>query len=175
MRFVTKALTALLICGIPLGAKADTLNFILTGEGNSYAFSLASNPVPHASASGILFTLDDVLVTVNDQAGIYDLAFFHAGVDGGGFEISTTPDDDVLLGLDGTQLYAGTENAPIFSPGTFALGNPATEKPYSLVISAVSPPPIPEPSTLWMWGTGLVSGISVVRRKLTAEASRLDP
>jgi hypothetical protein len=172
MRFLVKALSALVLCGISLLAKADTLNFSLTGEGNSYTFSLPSNPVPNAAGPDTYFVLTNVTVTVNSQSNdTANLTFFSSSSGSPGLDIF--PLSPSSLDLDGPQLYTGSEEAPVFAPGTFSLGNSATEKPYSLVISDAGPPSVPEPSTLLLLGTGSVSAVGVVRRKVATHASRL--
>jgi hypothetical protein len=166
MRLLAKALSVLLIGASAVIAKADILNFTLTGEGNSYTFSLLSNPVPAVSAPGTFFILNNVAVSVNHQPDIIaDLTFF-SSTNSGGVDIFPSSKVDPILSLDGPQLYTGTEMSPIFAPGTFSLGNPATEKPYSLVISQMEPLPVPEPSTLLLLGTGLVTAFGVFRQKL---------
>ena len=166
MRFLVKALSALVICGISLLAKADTLNFTLTGEGNSYTFSLPSNPVPNASAPDTYFVLNNVTVNVNNQSDIAaDLTFF-SFTNSGGLVIFPASGVNPLISLNGFQVYLGTEDAPVFFPGTFDLGNPATEKPYSLVISEAGPPPVPEPSTLLLLSTGALAIGNAARRRL---------
>ena len=55
-------LLSLAILSTPFVAKADTLDFTLTGGGNTFTFSLPSNPVPR-QFNGVSFTLNSILVT----------------------------------------------------------------------------------------------------------------
>lgn len=109
-------------------------------------------------------------MTVNDLSEIAaDLTFF-SSANSGGLDIFPISGMNSIVSLDGPQLYTGVETAPMFALGSFSLGNPATEKPYSLVISQTGPPSVPEPSTLLLFGTGLVSAVGVFRQKLFTRA-----
>ena len=170
MRLFAKALSVLVIGAATLIVKADTVNFALFGEGNAYTFSLPSNPVPAAAAPSTFFILNNITVTVDNLSDITaDLTFF-SSANSGGLDIFPISGVNPIISLDGPQLYTGVETAPMFASGSFSLGNPATEKPYSLVIAQVTPPSVPEPSTLLFLGTGLVSAVGVFRQKLIPRA-----
>ena len=170
MRLLTKALSVLVIGTTTLIAKADTLNFALFGEGNVYTFSLPSNPVPAAAAPSAYFILNNIAVSINEQPEITAELTFFSSANSGGLDIFPVSSISPIVSLDGSQLYTGLETAPVFAPGTFSLGNPETEKPYSLFIVEAVPPAVPEPSTLLLLGTGLVSAVGAVQRKLATHA-----
>jgi len=143
-------------------AKADTLDFTLTGAGNTYTFSLDSSPIPDAISNGLNFTLDNILVNVNDQFGqSSDIRFFNTSEDGGlGFL------DLPGVILEGDQLYTGTEAAPTFRTGTFNLLRLNTT-PFTLTI-APGTSPVPEPGTFALLGTGAIATLRSIRRRRTS-------
>lgn len=77
MRLVSQALVlALALVAAPL-AKADTLDFTITGQGSTYTFSLDSSPTPDLSVDAVFFRLDNQLINIDNQFGeTSDIRFF---------------------------------------------------------------------------------------------------
>jgi hypothetical protein len=125
MRTVYQALVlALAVVAAPI-AKADTLDFTITGQGSTYAFSLESSPTPDLDVAGVYFRLDNVLVNVDNMFGqTSDVNFFNSFAAGG---LSLL--DLGNLALSGPQLYTGAEASPIFRTGQFALTSGITRTP----------------------------------------------
>jgi hypothetical protein len=141
-------------------AKADTLDFTLTGPGNIYTFSIDSSPVPDEVVNGEYFQVDNILVNINDQFGqTSDIRFFNSS-DGGGIIFI-----DIPVGAAGDQLYTGAEASPIFRTGTFNLLRLNTT-PFTLTIAPESSP-VPEPGTLALLGTGALAALGSLRRRRT--------
>ena len=128
----------------------------------TYTFSLDSSPIPDAISNGLNFTLDNILVNVNDQFGqSSDIRFFNTSEDGGlGFL------DLPGVILEGDQLYTGTEAAPTFRTGTFNLLRLNTT-PFTLTI-APGTSPVPEPGTFALLGTGAIATLRSIRRRRTS-------
>jgi len=159
------------ILATPFVAKADTLDFTLSGGGDTYTFSLASNPVPGSFSNGVSFTLPSILITEGATSFTSDITFFnindaaHAG--GLMFSLPTAPPiPPTSLDLTGEQTYEPTssESAPIFAPGQFSLtdGSPKGDDDFTLRID----PEVPEPSSITLLATGILALAATVRRKL---------
>ena len=66
--------------------------------------------------------------------------------------------------LFGPQLFTGSPSSPTFTLGTFALSDPNTDgAPYTLTIA---PSAVPEPSSLLLFGSGMLGVCGLVRRKI---------
>jgi hypothetical protein len=68
----------------------------------------------------------------------------------------------------GPQLYTGSESDPIFNPGTYNLiGDDFTKTPATetLTLTIGSPPAVPEPSSMVLFGTGVLGCAGAVRRR----------
>ena len=68
----------------------------------------------------------------------------------------------------GPQLYTGSESDPHFTPGTYTLtgdplGGTADTETLSLTIG---PAPVPEPSSMVLFGTGVLGCAGAVRRRV---------
>ena len=163
-----KVLSLAAVLAASLSAKADTLEFTLTGEGNTFTFSLPSNPSPDSSTNGTTFTLDNIMVTEGLISFSTDLKFSNLTADGGlDFSIPSPPPLPAIdLDLVGPQLYSGLEASPMFSATTtpFVLNKPKQDSnDFTLAIADVSGPESP---SIWLLGTGLLAlaGAGMVRR-----------
>jgi hypothetical protein len=159
-RLLTAAAGVALATAAP--AYADPLKFVITGD-YSATFFLDSNPTPDDGADGLGFTLWDVEGFPDALLGVADLTFFNADI-GGGLEIDDFYAGTVLLVTDGGQLYSGSESAPSFLLGTFALTEYQGTGTYSLTISSVSPG-VPEPAAWGMLIGGFGLAGAAVRRR----------
>ena len=103
-----------------LFAKADTLDFTITGHGTDITFSLPSNPTLSGSLAGQDFQLNNVTLDVNgtDVVGD-DLEFFTTSQGGGLADVDGLLGEEWVLlnqfGLYGAQLFSGGVSDPTFS------------------------------------------------------------
>ncbi len=151
-------------------AQADGFDsFTYTFDGNTFIWQLPSSPtigagnfVPNGS-----FAILDVPYSENgvDQTPSEFDFFSSSMAEGGGFQI-ITPSFTSPVNAFGGQVYSGMESAPTFVPGKYDLNNGSSTGPLgTLVISSVT---APEPSSLLLVGSGLLSLLGFARKKILA-------
>jgi hypothetical protein len=164
-----KILSLTAILAASLTVKADTLDFTLTGGGNTFTFSLPSNPSPDSSVGGTSFTLDNIMVSDGLISFSTDIKFSNLTAGGGlDFSIPSPPPlPDTDLDLVGAQLYSGLEASPMFSATTtpFTLQVPKSTENYTLAIVDAS---VPEPASIGLLATGLLALAGTSRCKCLA-------
>ena len=138
-------------------ASADTLHYVVNGPVYTTAFDLQRTPAVSS------FTAQDFLISVNNGSAnlfgrnlrlpSFTIEFSNLSA-GGGFGIDVFSGD---LQLRGAQLFTGPDSAPVLSTGVFNLSNRTRVTVTSQFAS------VPEPSTLLLFGTGLV-GLWVFHR-----------
>jgi PEP-CTERM motif len=158
MRVLAKAICLLAIAATVTAAKADT--FKLTGDGDTYTFSIDASPTVTAIPFG--FIVNDVTVTDDGVATPgFTLTFYDTSFSGG-FAVQSSN-----LIFDSDQLFSGTNDSPTFLLGNFKLTNDVSGSKYKLVIKDdPSPSPAPEPSSLVLFASGSLALIGTARRKL---------
>jgi PEP-CTERM motif-containing protein len=171
MRLPIKLLSLAIILTAAWSAKADTLVFTLSGGGDTFTFSLPSNPSPDSGIPGTSFTLMNILITQDSMIDFTADITFSNGGHGGGLEFplpSSPFPPPINLDLTGPQLYTGSEISPSFSPTVtpFTLSEPNSSDTFTLDITDAST--VPEPSTVAMLATGLLALAGTARRKLLA-------
>ena len=165
-KFVAAAITA---SAFALPAHATLLSFAITGDYTA-SFQIDSNPAPAVRDSGRGFVILDVEGNFPGAlAGIADLTFYNSAL-GGGLYIYDFYADSTLLLTDGPQLYSGSEDAPIFNTGTFALSDFSGTGTYTLTISNPNVAAVPEPATWGMMilGFGMIGAASRSRKVKTS-------
>jgi hypothetical protein len=156
LRKAAYVLAALLF--LTISAKADTMNYTLTGPGVSATFSATQNPAFSGSPNG------EIVVPVtgasfNGQT-VTTVDFFSSIFDGG---------LGAILGgqqyqLDGAQLFSYKNGVVTLDSGTFTLD-------YFYTLTAVDPPSptpaMPEPASAAMLIMG-IAGLVMFRQRVQA-------
>ncbi len=148
------------------GARADEVDqFTLQAGSYTVSFQLPASPVnPTVDLDCKAqyppeFCFTSVPVTSNlPLPAAFDIDFFGESA-GGGLDLTFGFGD--YFDKSGPQLYSGTETAPTFLLGTFALTDYYNGTEASLTISQVTP----EPGTLVLLGSGGLGALGVARRR----------
>lgn len=141
-----------------LAAPASAVTYVFTlSDGKTGSWQLPASPVPDVVFPGDGFRLLNVSGTVDGSPFTALMEFYTAGFGGGVCAGSACS----LLDLYGPQLFTGSEAAPTFTLGTFAMTDVFGTPSATLTISV-----IPEPGSWAMMiaGFGLV-GAGLRRRR----------
>jgi len=171
-KFFTVCLPVAVLLFSNAAARAETLDFSLTGNGQTLTFSLPSSPTLSSHYFGG-FTVADVATSFNGTPQTLDLGFdntifpFFFGTTA----IADPMDGDLAFGspadlFSGDSLFTGSGNAPVFNTGTFSESPVGSGVPYSLTITVeATPTAVPEPSSLLLFGTGIAGLAGTGRRR----------
>jgi hypothetical protein len=144
-------------------AHADPYTFTITGDYHA-TFTVDSSPSVDNPIEGAVFSLYDVPGFPDALDGIADLTFYN-GDQGGGLEINDYAGGRYLIVAEGPQLYSGSETAPTFLTGDFALTEYLGTGTYSLHIAPASAVPEPASWALLIGGLGATGGTLRARRR----------
>lgn len=159
---IQKLLISSAIAGAAIASPASAAKFVFTSAAFNMTFELPDAPPPNGFP-GQLFYAPITTGTFNGSEFEFNsLTFFSADYDlttgfSGGFSYNNT----FAAIFFGAQLYAGTEAAPRFLAGTYALTQFGPNTAGTLTISDVADvAAVPEPMTwaLMVGGFGLVGG-----------------
>lgn len=170
------ALCFLVLAALPTAANADSISFTLTSNTTTISFTLPETVTfgpeisifsgPPAGFNG--FQIANVSMLLNGSPVTEDINFFVTAL-GGGFEIFNGSTMVDLANQAGPQLFSVNSMNPFsatFIPGTFGLtfaeGNPGPET----ITGDMTLNIVPEPSSMLLFGTGLLGLGGVLRRKL---------
>ena len=158
VKFFGLALAALIFAALP--AKADTMNFDLSGPGVDLKFSLPQTFTPDANILGTFFEYN-VQGTVNGQATIFNL-------DMGSFLLVIPnfwgiggPDAQFTLLTPGLFSWSGSQ--VVLQAGSINVGGLFGNK-YTLTSTIATP----EPASLLLLGLGGMSLLGLKLRRKTA-------
>ncbi len=153
---------ALALCAAT-AAQADPYNFVVTGD-YSASWQMDSSPTPDDWGDGFRFVLSDYPGNFPGSTnGTVSISFYSDGA-GGGMVLNDLASFTMLLNTASEQLYTGTEAAPTFKLGSFAMTGWGDGTEYTLTISNAAAVPEPESYALMLGGLGLV-GMAVARRR----------
>ena len=138
-------------------SQATLYRFVISGS-QTIKFVLDSSPTPPIVDPGNYFVLTGVNGTINNVASTFDLGFGSSAYFANFGLLNSS--NGTNFTSTGVSLFTGSENAPTFKLGTFAL-NPG----YSITISN-APTGVPEPTgwALMITGFGTL-GLTLRRRR----------
>ena len=138
-------------------ARADTLQFVVSGQVGSATFDLLRNPTVTSFSNGNYFTVtvDNGFINLLGYSFLappFVLEFSNTST-GGGFGLVVPILGD--LQLKGAQMFSGYDSAPTLYTGTFLLDSGLVK----VTVTAT-----PEPSTLLLLAFGL-GGLGLFRKR----------
>ena len=149
---------ALTLCSSTFLYAGTIDNFTLT-ENNSevFTFSLDSSPVVSTS-NGAYFSIHNVAYDFNGIAQTPETFYFYTAGLGGGVSSSE-------FSFGNPQLFSGSTSAPTFLTGVFASYDFVVSAPATVTITPATSP-VPEPSSMILFGTGILGAAGALKRKL---------
>lgn len=165
MRLIASTLALLAAAAItPLSAHADTFTITPTASGTAPKLTLSFNaphtPTLFSTVPAGTFSIQTP-VTRNGVVDPSDIITFYISANGGGLS-----DNDSAFEPFGPQLFTGSPLSPTFIYNTFNLSNEAVGGPTDYILT-ITPTvsTTPEPSSLFLLGTGALSLAGVARRR----------
>ena len=166
MRLAILASSALFCLCAPALAHADV--FTLTSGNNTISFSAPASPTPSTTDTVNQFSLYNLTFDVNGVSSMGDVYFYTSNV-AGGLELVDGSYSLSLLSQIGPQLFTGSVEAPTFRLGEFSLTKFDESSVFNQDFSiSISPDTTvtPEPASLLLVGSGLLSVTNILRRRL---------
>ena len=167
VRLAILASSAFLCLCAPALAHADM--FTLTSGADTISFSAPASPIPSTTDTVNQFSLDNVTFDVDGVPSMGDIYFYTSAV-GGGLEVVDGIFMLPLVSQTGPQVFTGAVTAPTFLPGNFSLQAYGDGSVFDGNFSLTILPDMtatPEPASLLLVGSGLLSITSVIRRRFT--------
>jgi hypothetical protein len=133
--------------------RADTLAYKFLATGTPYGeitATMPASPTP-ASFTATSFELSSIPVVVDGDPVTENIDFYTSAAGGGAAGAG--------VHVDGDQLFTGLTSSPTFKLGTFTVGG------FDLTISQAASA-VPEPASLFLFGTGALIAYGVFKRKL---------
>jgi hypothetical protein len=140
---------------------------------NTYTFSLPASPTQNLTSTSTYFDISGVSISKNGGAAGSGTVYFDllpsggVGINFSGFFYDIGPQMFTYTGTIGTGNFA-----PTFTPGTYVIkdqNNPNDVDHFGSV--SINATTTPEPSSLALLGTGVLSLAGFVRRKLIPTAA----
>jgi hypothetical protein len=149
-RTVAASVAILLMCAVAHAATMYNFNATDTPYGD-ISLSLPASPTP-SSFTADFFELASVPLIVDGDSVTENIDFYTLAAGGGA--------GGAGVRANGSQLFTGPTSSPTFLIGTFPI------KGFNLTISNPNTSPVPEPSSLLLFGTGLLGAYGIFRKKL---------
>jgi hypothetical protein len=165
MSFSLFTLAILVAFAIPAVAHADTLT--LSIDGGPLTVYILPN-TPDFSNDGTDFGYFNMLLLPGVEIS-FDNPLAYTGMGDGPLDFSIFI-DGIGYDFEGMGLYTGSESDPVLTLGTYVLGPASTlgRTDTANLILGSGAAVTPEPFSLALLGTGLLSGVGMTRRRFTA-------
>jgi hypothetical protein len=139
-------------------AMAAQLLFTISGDDPTITFVLPEDPTPRSVSPGSFFAIGSTPAVVGGSPSTLVYILFYKVTGSGDYNIQYEIGSDTFL-YEGPQMYAGTEEHPMFSPsGPFLMSSVLVPG----VVDHLTISEVPEPSTWAMMALGF-AGLGFAR------------